>query len=580
MARPSPFNIAGLRFDPARCVVVGPDGEERLEPKLMGVALCLSRRAGEVVTREALIGEVWNGYPGADQSLSNSVSRLRQLLRSQGSAADAIETVTGTGYRLDPQVVSVATGTRIAVLPFRSIGGDREDEYLCEGLAEEVLNALAGVSSLHVAARPATFALAGSGRPLAEIASRLAVEYFVEGTVQRVSDSLRVRVSLIEANSETQQWSRRFAFAWQDILSIQEAVARAVISALATSLELPVPSDTVASPPPVDADRYGSFLRAGVLWYHDNLNPGAARAHYRDLIDRVPDFAAPYAGAVDCLCTYAYWQLMDQQEARVQGLSLAARGLSLADSSADAHFSHGYAQFYLAWDWDTARTALEKALTIAPNHLQATSFLCILAAAQGRDTAAEALARKLLQLDPVSGWSHFVASGVLAWLRDHAAAARVALEGLSLSHQPVPCLWTGSFSLARLGRLEEGRVLACRLQEAAEGREFPLALAVAAHALCGARGRAERLMEQLARRRAGSLNPIALLFACSGLGDKTGALRALEAAFRERNAALFSAVREPLFDPLREDERFLRVLREMGLEDGAMAAQRVDARQE
>lgn len=567
------YDIGGARLEPGRCRLTGPSGSVHVEPRVADLAVLLAENAGDLVSRDAMIEIIWKGYPGGDQALTSAVSKLRRALAETGGDPTAIDTVPKRGYRLEssnshPSPSADQAGTGMAVLPFRNLSGNEDDEYLCEGLAEELLSVLTGVPALRVAARASSFALADRHVPLAEVGARLNVSHVLEGSVQRSGERLRVRVRLLEADTESQVWSRDFEERHADLLAFQDSIANAVL--LETLDRIGIESGAIKQrrSRSTSSEAFNAYLKGRYFWYRDNTNPGKAFQYFHQAVKLDPDFAAPYAGLVDCYCTYGVWQLMPQGEARSRALDFAERALTLKPESADVQFSHGYAQFYARWRWQDAERAMKRAIEIEPDHVPANSFLGLLAAIRHRDEEAAGYGERLVTIDPLSSWCWYFRGMLAYYRRDYALGADSARESLELEPGSLFALWVASASLAHLGRRKEALELAGELEALAGEADLFLGCAAAAFAVAGDRGSAERVMADLDRRDAEhGVSPLVFSFACSALGHHERALEALQAAYDQRNMAIFYISREPYADPLRDRPGFQRILTNLGLEE-------------
>lgn len=566
------YDIGGAHLEPGRCRLTGPSGSVHVEPRVADLAVMLSGNAGELVSRDVLIASIWKGYPGGDQALTSAVSKLRRALAETGGDPAAIDTVPKRGYRLRaalprPSAVAEKAGTAVAVLPFRNLSGNEDDEYLCEGLAEELLNVLTGVPALRVAARASSFALADRRVPLAEFGARLQVQYVLEGSVQRSGKRLRVRVNLLEAETESQVWSRDFEEHRADLLAIQDSIADAVLLRTLGRIGIEYRAVKERRPRSTSSEAFNAYLKGRYFWYRDNTNPGKAFQYFHQAVGLDPDFAAPYAGLVDCYCTYGVWQLMPQDEARSRALESAELALTLMPESADVQFSHGYAQFYARWRWQDAERAMKRAIEIEPDHVPAISFLGLLAVIRHRDDEAASYGERLVKIDPLSSWC-WCFRGMLAYYgRDYALGADSARESLELEPGSLFALWVSSASLAHLGQRKEALKVAGELEAIAGEADLFLGCAAAAFAFAGDRGSAQRVMAELERRDGErGVSPLVFSYACPALGHHERALDALQAAYDLRNMAMFYISRDSYVDPLRDRPEFQTTLSALGLE--------------
>src|SRR5687768_9377971 len=218
--------------------------EVRLTPKASAVLKELVTHAGTPVSKENLFSTVWNGTAVSDDALISCIQELRRALEDDAKQPHFIETRHRRGYQFiaplsgpaAPYTVRRAQHTpdisAIAVLPFADMSPDRDQDYLCEGLAEELINALSRIDGLRVAARTASFQFRAIGADVRAIGQHLGVGTFLEGSVRKANDRLRVTVQLIEVATGYHRWSQRFDRRLDDVFAIQDEIAESVVASL------------------------------------------------------------------------------------------------------------------------------------------------------------------------------------------------------------------------------------------------------------------------------------------------------------------------------------------------------------
>src|SRR5262245_40942922 len=201
-------------FDPSTGRLWSGQREIRLTPKAASVLAALVTSDGQLVTREELFASLWEGPAVSDDALTSCVQELRRALTDDAKHPRFIETRHRRGYRfvaaVEPADGNGATGddtstspeiASIGVLPFTDMSADRDQDYLCEGLAEELINALTHLDGLRVAARTSSFQFCGPGADVREIGQQLGVATLLEGSVRKTGDRLRITVQLVEAET-------------------------------------------------------------------------------------------------------------------------------------------------------------------------------------------------------------------------------------------------------------------------------------------------------------------------------------------------------------------------------------------
>jgi tetratricopeptide (TPR) repeat protein len=369
-----------------------------------------------------------------------------------------------------------------------------------------------------------------------------------------------------------QLWSREFELAEQDL----EGWAAILLDAIGPELrgrygvdvsQVNIPAESVHSP-----EAYRTFLIGRYFWYRENSNPGRALELYRKAVSLAPRFAAPYAGLVDCYCTYGLWQMMPQAEARRRALRSAEQAISLAPDNPDSQFSHGYAQFYARWHWAEAEAVFRHLLRRQPEHISGNSFLGLLLAALGRDDEAEALGERLVALDPASPWCWFI-RGQCAWFRrDFECQAESGLQGLTLSANDPLLLYVAAKGLALSGEFQQANALTEQLERIAGQVDIFLAIAATTRGHCGEMDRARAQCTELENRaKQHPVSPMLFGLVYAILGRRDEALDALEAAYRECNMMLWIIACDPVFDELRGERRFRDLVQAMDLPDASPA---------
>lgn len=563
--------LGGVELERDRSRLKGPGRSIHVEPRVIEVALMLCRHANEVVSRDLLIESIWRNYPGADSSLTNTVSKLRHHLARVGGDPSVIQTIPKRGYRAKipkPRAVPAreAEGPGLAVLPFRNLGGDAEDDHLCEGLAEDVLNTLGHFPELRLAARASTFALVDRKLPLPELGEYLGIDYALDGSLRRTDHGLRIAVTLAATADQMQVWSSEFECRESELESLKTRITRALLTEAFGRTGVDQTTSVASRAAAVNPEAYNAFLKGRFLWYRENTNPGKALEQFHHAIDVAPDFALPYAGLVDCYCTYGLWQMLPQHQAREKALDYAEQAMALAPELPDVQFSHGYGQFYVRWRWSSAARIFQRVLEQSPKHIAASSFLAHLYTVLGRDEEAARLGERLVEIDPASWWCWYFRGLCSYWMRDFQLAARCASESLELNPGIQPGLYIASSSLAHLGRFEEALERARELEDTGGHIDSFLAVAACVYALCDAHGDSDRALAELRRRdRERGVSPavFSLLHAVRGHEDE--AIGNLQAMYEQTNIAMFLVAREPFFDPIRSRPEFREILNAVGL---------------
>src|SRR5438034_3938022 len=391
----------------------------------------------------------------------------------------------------------------LGVLPFADLSAERDQEYFGDGVSEEILNALARVGALHVAARTSCFAFRGTSIDAREIGRRLGVEALLEGSIRKAGSRVRISVQLIDAGNGYQLWLERFDREIEDIFAIQDEIARSVIDALGLSLTRREQRRFLkASTKNVDA--YEFYLRARKLfqqWTRQSIE--LARQMFERAIELDPHFAAAWAGLATALVYLFSWGGGDPDLQNARNAS--TRALELDPELADAHIAAGQsfsmeqrygeaaAEFeraieldptlfdayyyyarscFKAGDLDKALKLFEKAQSIRPEDYQSYCHVSLVMRELGRrdeagrtDHLALESIKKYLELNPDEARAYSLGAGVLARLGEVERAKQWNERAMSLAPDDDAILYNASCVFAVLG--EEDQALA-GLQRAIE----------------------------------------------------------------------------------------------------------------
>jgi TolB-like protein/tetratricopeptide (TPR) repeat protein len=348
--------------------------EVRLTPKAAQVLKALISNAGAPVSKTDLFASVWPDTAVTDDALTTCIQELRRVLSDDAKHPRFIETRHRRGYQFIAEVsrdgAAPAADARpsqpvssIAVLPFADMSPDHDQEYLCEGLAEELINALTRIDGLRVAARTASFQFRGKGEDIAGVGRQLNVETLLEGSVRKSGDRLRVTVQLIEVATGYQRWSHRFDGQFEDVFGVQDEIADSVAASLRGDAAGPrerrprTQTGTAA---------YELYLR-GRQHLHRILRGDldAAVDLFRRAIERDPGYGPAYAGLATAHSTrYEWFGARDEDLTAAETAS--RRALELSPDLAEAHVARGCALSLLK-RYEDASVEFEESIRLNPN---------------------------------------------------------------------------------------------------------------------------------------------------------------------------------------------------------------------
>jgi serine/threonine protein kinase/Flp pilus assembly protein TadD len=455
----------------------------------------------------------------------------------------------------------------IAVLPFTNLSADKEQEYFCDGMAEEIINALTQVEGLRVVARTSAFSFRGKEIDIREIGRKLNVETLLEGSVRKVGGRVRITAQLINVNDGYHLWSERFDRDLADVFAIQDEISMAIVDKLKVKL-LREEKARLVKRYTDDPEAYSLYLKGRYFWfrrYEDGLQK--AVECFQQAIDKDPLYALAYAGIADCYNQFGLWAFLPPKDAYSRAKSAVARALEIDDTLSEAYASLGWIKMFYDWGWAEAERAFKRALKLNPNYAVAHYYYGLYLAITGHVVEAIAEMEKSVELDPLC----LVHNAVLGFVLYLGRRYDEAIEHLhkTLEMEPnfaITCFFLG---LSYMGkeRWEEAIGSLKKFASLWQSIPFPIGFLGFAYGMSGQKDEALSMLDQLSeisQQRYVSSFYKALIYA--GLGEKDQAIEYLYQAYVERESWLVSIKAGPLMDTLRLDPRSKALLRKMGFE--------------
>ena len=451
----------------------------------------------------------------------------------------------------------------IAVLPFKDLTGDADNEYFCDGLAEELLSALAKIRGLFVVARASAFSFKGKDLDAREIGRRLGVDTLLEGSVKKSGPRLRISVQLINAANGFQIWSERFERLMTDLFELQDEITLAIISELKVEL-LETDKQVLVRRHSSDLEAYNLYLKGRFYWAQRPQGINKAIEFFQLAIDTDPRSALAQAGLADCYATLGSWEngSLPPIIAMAKARAAANKAVELDERLAEPHATLAYRTTHHDWDWSIAEAQFQHALALNPNYAVTHHWYSHYLMAMGRTEESLAQSKRCLELDPLD----LVINIHMAW---HYQFSRRYDEAIDQCHKTNDLLHPNSFwppyFFAMAYQQQE------RLADAA--REFQKAIEMSGsvtftsaglghlYGCAGDSAKARRIFEELHQRSQRTYVPAYdLALVCVGLGWTDQAFEWLDKAHQERSGWLTYLGVEPRLDSLRMDPRFGEML--------------------
>lgn len=491
------------------------------------------------------------------------------LDQATGSLATPI-TIDSSGPAL---LSSVSTdrivSPSIAVLPFSDMSSEQDQEYFCDGLAEELIADLGRLDGVRVASRTAAFQFKGRTLDLAEIGRRLNVSSILEGAVRKSGTRVRVTVQLTSVADGFQLWSERYDRTMDDIFAIQDDIARATVDKLRVRLTQGDVSGVIvqrARRRTEDTEAYQEYLRGRFHW--NRRTPDAfqqAHLHFQRAVERDPTYALAHVGLADTFNVLGYYSVIPPLEAYPKAKAASGRALEMDDRLAEAHASLGFSLLFYDRDWDASERSMRQAIEIDPSYASGHQWLgWVLLVRERFDEAVEAL-RRAEKRDPLSPiiachLAYTIAlSGKLSEAANQLRATLLLNSSFPLAHY-----YLGSIRLAQ-GRSEDAIQSFRTAVELSDGR-IGLAYLGLAFGVAGRRDEASSVLQRFeGESKTRFTSPLEIALVQAGLGETDTVFESLAQA---RDLCISDLVRLKFFawpDPVRTDSRFAQLLVSLGL---------------
>jgi TolB-like protein/DNA-binding winged helix-turn-helix (wHTH) protein len=443
----------------------------------------------------------------------------------------------------------------LAVLPLQNLSGDSSQEYLADGITDELITALAKNRFLRVVSRTSAMQYKGVRRPIREIARELSVDGILEGSVTRSGNRVHMTLQLIYAPTDTHIWAesydRDFSGAFALPLELSQTIAKEVKVAVS-----PAGPQRYINP-----EAHDDYFRGRYFWFSENDEPSLG--YFQKAIQLQPDYAAAWSGLSDYYGGHAVGGVAPPQELRQNWEADARKAIELDDSLADAHNSMAGWYFFSAWDWKRAEAESLRSIALNPNYAEAYHVYSYILTVTNRPAEAIKIQKLGMEVDP------FARPWALGLAYYHLRQFDAAINELRVREKAEPsdvttrAILSDAYGLSGLGKdaaheLEQVYLL--------QGDKKSVAAIRQAFERGGYKAVAEwQLGHQKDRARHHYFSPFWLALEAARVQHKEETLQLLEDAYREHSPRLVFLQSEPVFDFLHSDQRYRAIVKNMGL---------------
>jgi TolB-like protein len=572
------YIFGDFRFDAGERLLFRNGERLPLPEKAFAVLNLLLREHGSLVTKHRFLDEIWPNTAVEQNNLDKCISLIRRTLGESGEGR-FIETVRGHGYRFVADVTKAASKQKpdedtglplnsVAVLPFKNLSDDRENEYFCDGLAEELLNSLSKIKTLKVAARTSAFSFKDKDIRVREIAKTLQVKTILEGSVRRSNSHLRITVRLVDAETGYSLWSENFDRDVKDIFDIQDEIALAVVDSLKVEW-FSGEREAVLKRHTAEPEAWISYMR-GQYYRWKAMSPMFAHSlkHFQRAVEIDPAFAPGYFG----LCTYygygTAWGLITIDPKRGWELTISAvnKALELDETFVEPRLALGAVKLIRDRNFELAGEMIKNVAEMIPalpeiHHLYSFYYL-----ACGDHNAAIDEAKQALSLDPLSVLLGRFLGQCLYFSRQYESSIRQLRDTLELDTNNYLVHKLMAEVCLKIDRADEAFV---HWKKAAEldPEKIPGERSNSANVDAAMKDEASRRLDWLFERAASVEYVPAIRFARQYvvLDDTEKAFEWLDKACGEQNVFPLMIKSDPFYDRLRDDPRFEPILKKAEL---------------
>ena len=456
----------------------------------------------------------------------------------------------------------------IAVLPFTNMSPYSEQEYFCDGLAEELINALTQIDNLNVVARTSSFVFKNSQVDIQEIGRRLNVGIVVEGSIQKSGNRIRITIQLIKVDDGYHIWSERYDRDLTDIFEIQDEITGEIVNRLRSTLQLSPPRRHNLRPENLAA--YDSYLKG--RFCINKLAPEAielAIDHYAKAIEHDHTFGLVYASLAEAYTLLSTgFDIRPAKDAMPKARKAAFKALEFNPALPEAYVSLGQVAMFYDWNRQSTRDYFNKALALDPDSIAAHQWIEFYwSFMEGDFDKAMAAVEAAQRLDPLNLMIQVRKGYIYVYQRDFDKAVDYfedltgRIPEFSLAYH---CLMD---TYGRLSRYDDALKAGKKMLELGGNAVANLGVLGFHYGLAGQKSKGREIQSELIRRsKEGYVSSFWVASISYGLGEMDETFHWLDQAFNERDGNLLYLTTPPQFDNLRLDPRFDELMQKMGLE--------------
>ncbi len=481
-------------MSPAEGILANGDEEVHLEPKAMEVLVYFASRPGEVVTREELERDVWQGALVGYDAVTNTIIKLRKALHDNARQPRFIATIPKKGYQLiasisptenesnkiaknvaqdsaqgasepvtetlamkaplsfstkkniglfsllllfllvllfvwsSPATKSDFSTPSIVVLPFENLSDDPKQEYLADGITEDIITDLSRLSNILVIASNTSFQYKDKKNSPKEVGKELNIKYVLRGTIRQLGDEVRVNTQLVNATTGFNTWAQRYDRKITELFAVQDEVTESIVKAL--TVKISKQEKQRIAKRATDSLKAYDYFQEGQKFFLVRTDEAFAQAReaYKKAIEFDPYYGRAYGAMAVTLASNFVEVWQDSPNIVLErALTLAKKAVELDDSTPQTYWALGFV-YLMQNEFSNAEKAVNKAISIAPNYADGYGLLALLKMHSGEPAHAIEINNKAMRLNPYYTWQYLYTQGASYYMVGNINAAITALE--------------------------------------------------------------------------------------------------------------------------------------------------------
>jgi len=464
------------------------------------------------------------------------------------------------------RIAAVKPSASIVVLPFIDMSPTKDQEYFCDGMAEELINSLTHIKNIRVVARTSAFSFKGKDIDVRDIGRTLNVDHVLEGSVRKSENRIRITAQLVNVTDGYHLWSERYESQTKDVFTIQDEITMKIVDKLKVEIlgdeEMSLQKRETSNIEAYNARLKGRFF----LQKLSKTDTEKAIKYYRQATELDPDYAVAYAAMAYCYLQFGIYYYFPAKQVFPKAKAAATKALEIDDTLALAHSAIAGVHYQYDWDFESARQRTERALELAPNCSSSRGNYAGYFAVTGKMDRAIAEQKRVLELDPISFTQNVHLGLYYLRARQPEEARQQLLKTLEFSPEHPWALWLIASTYAHDLQYDKGITLLHDAVNAA--KDFtPLIAALGwFYAMSGNKKGAEEIISNLSKKAKKSyVRPFLFAKIRAALGQHDKAFQWLEKAYEERDCSLSWLLTDESVDCIRDDPRFDELLKKIGL---------------